>query len=104
MLDSTQLIRELVAQPGPPGQEEAIRDLVAQQTAALGYESHADAKGNLLVELPGTAGAKPRVVVTAHLDEIALMVQCVERDGAVRVVALGGAYPWKWGEQPVEIM
>ncbi len=108
MLDSTQLIRELVGVPGPPGREEAVRDAVAAHVAALGFESRADAKGNLIVPLPpftdpDTVGRRPRAVVTAHLDEIALMVSGIEWDGAVRVVPLGGLYPWKWGEQPVEI-
>jgi putative aminopeptidase FrvX len=104
MLDSTQLIRDLVAEPGPPGQEEAIRDLVARHARDLGYETHADAKGNLLVSLSEVASESPRIVVMAHLDEIALMVQQILPDGALRVVPLGGAYPWKWGEQPVEIL
>jgi putative aminopeptidase FrvX len=44
------------------------------------------------------------VVVTAHLDEIALMVQRIHTDGLIDVIAMGGAYPWKWGEQPVQIL
>jgi putative aminopeptidase FrvX len=102
-LDTTRLIRDLVAVPGPPGQEDAVRALVAQEVAALGYESRVDAKGNLLVGV-GAGAFEPRIVVTAHLDEIALMVSQVEPDGRVSVIALGGLYPWKWGEQAVEIM
>jgi putative aminopeptidase FrvX len=43
-------------------------------------------------------------VVTAHLDEIALMVTAVPRDGVLPVAPLGGAHPWKWGEGPVELL
>ena len=32
------------------------------------------------------------------------MITKIEEDGALRVAALGGAYPWKWGEGPVEIL
>lgn len=112
MLDSVELIRELVAVPGPPGQEEAVRSAVEAHVRALGYECAVDAKGNLLVPLPGgpsfpsereRGGRQVRAVVTAHLDEIALMVSKVEADGSVRVTPLGGLHPWKWGEQPVEI-
>jgi len=110
MLDSTELIREFVSLPGPPGQEEAVRAAVEAHVSALGYAYQVDVKGNLIVPLPtspvegGDRGGRPRVVVTAHLDEIALMVSRVEGDGAVRVVPMGGLYPWKWGEQPVEIL
>jgi len=42
--------------------------------------------------------------VTAHLDEIALMVSDIASDGKIGVIPLGGVSPWKWGEQPVEIL
>jgi putative aminopeptidase FrvX len=105
MLDTTELICELVVIPGAPGQEEPVRDAVATHVSALGYEYCIDAKGNLLVTLPSTNGLDtcPYTVVTAHLDEVALMVSRVERDGSIRVVPMGGLNPWKWGEQPVEI-
>lgn len=110
MLDATELIRELVAIPGPPGQEEAVSAAVLAHVASLGYEGRIDAKGSLLVHLPYSLPDRRsehrnvRVVVTAHLDEIGLMVSAVDPDGRIRVRPLGGLYPWKWGEQPVEIL
>lgn len=106
MLNSIQLVRELVALPGPPGQESAVREAVAAHAARLNCVSETDARGNLLVSLPGAAEIpeKPEIVVMAHLDEIALLVQRVEADGRLAVVPLGGLFPWKWGECPVLIM
>ena len=40
----------------------------------------------------------------AHLDEIALLVVRVERGGQLVVTNLGGVFPWKWGEGPVQIL
>ena len=40
----------------------------------------------------------------AHLDEIALLVVRIESDGQLVVTNLGGAFPWKWGEGPVQIL
>jgi len=102
-LDPLELLRELVAVPGPPGREEPVRAALEGRLAALGWEAEADPRGNLLVPLEGRGGA-PRVVVTAHLDEIALMVERIEPDGRLRVRPLGGLYPWKWGERTVEIL
>jgi putative aminopeptidase FrvX len=99
-VDPLALLQEFVRAPGPPGQEDAIRDLVAGYVAKLGRKSHVDAKGNLIVNL----GKEPRVVVTAHLDEIALIVRSVELDGRLQVGALGGLYPWKLGEAPLLIL
>src|SRR5438067_2456127 len=104
MFDTIDLLHELVSLPGPPGQEDEVRDAVARHVTALGMESRVDAKGNLLVALSEAAFDRPRVVVTAHLDEIALMVSQVLSDGTLRVVPLGGLHPWKWGEQPVEVL
>ena len=104
MLDSLALLRELVAIPGPPGQEGAVRDAVDAHARALGYDTRTDAKGNLLIPVGGPGSAAPKIVVTAHLDEIALMVSQVDYDGRIRVVPMGGVYPWKWGEGAVELM
>lgn len=99
-----ELLRELVALPGPPGQEAAVREAVAAYVAGLGLPCETDARGNLLVGFGETVPDRPTVVVTAHLDEIALQVAEVNGDGTLRVAPLGGTHPWKWGEGPVEIM
>ena len=100
MLDVVQLLQSLVEQPGPPGAEEQVRIVTHQWVTKLGHIARVDAKGNLLI---GTPGPK-KIIVTAHLDEIALMVTRVMQGGMLEVSELGGLYPWKWGEQPVEIM
>jgi len=99
-VDSLKLLQEFVRAPGPPGQEDAIRDCVAAHVKKVGRKHWTDAKGNLIVDL----GGKPRVVVTAHLDEIAMLVRAIEGGGSLRVGALGGLYPWKLGEGPVSIL
>ncbi len=103
MTDSTELIRWLVGLIGPSGEERAVTAALAGRVRELGYRPEIDAKGNLLVTVPGNADL-PHVVVTAHLDEIALIVTSVENDGKVRVAPIGGTYTWKWGEGPVEIL
>ena len=102
--DPLSLLASLVALPGPPGQESAVRGFVEEQLTRLGCHSETDAKGNLLTSLPGCPiPQKPRIVVTAHLDEIALLVSAILSDGSLLVQPLGGAFPWKWGEGPVTI-
>ncbi len=77
--------------------------MVERHAKDLGYETSVDGKGNLLA---WTAGATelPRAVVTAHLDEIAMMVTQLEPDGVLQVKAVGGLFPWKLGEGPVIIL
>ncbi len=106
MTNALELVRELTALPGPPGQEDAVRNAVAAHAERLGCVHETDARGNLLLSLPGAERLPdaPDIVVMAHLDEIALMVVRVEHDGRLVVTSLGGAFPWKWGEGPVLIL
>ncbi len=106
MTNALALVRELVAIPGPPGQEDDVRDAVAAHADRLGCVHATDARGNLLIAPPGANAlpAKPSVVVMAHLDEIALLITRVEDNGQLIVTNMGGAYPWKWGEGPVTIL
>ena len=58
-----------------------------------------DARGNLLIAGVASVPEHADIVIMAHLDEIALIVVEESRTtGRLRVAALGGAYPWKWGE------
>lgn len=79
-----------------------MRDALAKHVDALGFKSSVDAKGNLIVRLGGKG--KSKVVVTAHMDEIALYVKNLLPDGTLRVAPLGGIFPWKLGEGPVTVM
>ncbi|MGC8666710.1 MAG: M42 family metallopeptidase [Chthonomonadales bacterium] len=105
MLDPLQLLAELIALPGPPGQEDEVRLAVERHVKEIGKDCTVDAKGNLLVPMHADLDAtSARIVVTAHLDEIALMVTHVEADGLLRVKPLGGLHPWKWGDRPVSVL
>ena len=106
MTDALELVRELTRLPGPPGQEDAVRDAVIAHAERLGCAHETDDRGNVLLSLPGAERLpdKPEIVVMAHLDEIALLVVRVESDGRLVVTSLGGLFPWKWGEGPVQIL
>lgn len=98
-MHALELLKELVAIPGPPGQEVLVRQALAKHVEALGLAHRTDAKGNLLI-----GSTQPRIVVTAHMDEIAMIVRRIEPDGSLVVGPLGGLFPWKIGEGPVSIL
>ncbi len=106
MTNALELVRELTQIPGPPGQEQRVREAVAVHAERLGCVHEADARGNLLLTVPGASRLPdtPDIVVMAHSDEIALLVVRVESDGRLVVTNLGGVFPWKWGEGPVQIL
>lgn len=99
-MDALKLLADLTGIPGPGGQESGVREYVEGVCKSMGIGFETDAKGNL------TAGdlVGERVVVTAHMDEIALMVTRVWESGELSVRPLGGMRVWKAGEGPVLVM
>jgi endoglucanase len=63
--------------------------VVVREFQALGAQISYDGLGSVLATLPG-APEGPRIMVTAHLDEVGLMVQTITADGFIRVKMLGG--------------
>ncbi len=102
-MDSLAILQQLVSAPGPVGQESAVANVFRSLISEIGLTSTSDAKGNVHVTLGDPAKAK-RIVVTAHLDEIAMIVRGITPSGSLKVGSLGGLYPWKLGEGPVEIL
>ncbi len=89
-LDATaQLLKALSEAPGPSAFEEDVRRIVVAEYTALGATIEYDGLGSVLATLPGGA-AGPRIMVTAHMDEVGLMVQHITADGFIRVKTLGG--------------
>lgn len=89
-LDPTaQLLKVLSEAPGPSAFEEDVRRVVVDEFTALGAGIEYDGLGSVLATLPGNATG-PRVMVTAHMDEVGLMVQYITADGFIRVKTLGG--------------
>jgi endoglucanase len=88
--DTARLLKSLSETPGPSGFEEEVRKIVVAEYTALGAKVEYDGLGSVLATLPGGATSGPRVMVTAHLDEVGLMVQHITADGFIRVKMLGG--------------
>jgi len=83
------LLKRLCEAPGAPGAEGPVRDVVLQAARSLVDETEVDELGNLILRRRGKG---PRVLLDAHLDEVAFLVSAVE-GGFVRIVPLGGVDP-----------
>ena len=102
------LLSELCRVPGGPGREERIREVVSRELEPLVDHTKVDRLGNLIgVRSPrGRSAPKDplRLMLAAHMDEIAMVVTAIEADGALRVTRSGGLQPYKVGEGPVEVL
>lgn len=86
---SAELMKALTEAPGPPAFEEAVREIVVAELEELGMAVEFDGLGSVIATDDGSAGG-PVIMVTAHLDEVGLMVQHITSDGFIRVKELGG--------------
>ena len=83
------LMEELTNAPGPSGFEGPVRTIVERELRAAGAEISHDGLGSVIGEIPGPSDG-PRIMVTAHLDEVGLMVQYIRPDGFILFKKLGG--------------
>lgn len=83
------LLQRLSEVPGIPGREARVRDLIVDALGPLAADARIDAMGNLIVEVAGPEGA-PRVMVSAHMDEIGFVVRHIDDKGFLRLQNLGG--------------
>ena len=84
-----QLLEALTNAPGPSGFEGPVRDIVTIGLHELGAEISHDGLGSVIGRFDGPPGS-PRVMVTAHMDEVGLLVQYIRPDGFIKFKTLGG--------------
>lgn len=87
------LIQKLVETPGPSGFEYEIRDVVREAIGDAADSIRVDALGNLIATKGKKTEQGLRVMVSAHIDEIGLMVTHVDEHGFCRFTNIGGVNP-----------
>jgi endoglucanase len=83
-----ELLKKICLTPGAPGFEHPIRSLLMNELKACTDSLEIDAMGNLIAFKKGTHTSK--LMLTAHMDEIAFIVQHIDDDGFIRFLPLGG--------------
>lgn len=99
--DMLTLLAEMLACHGPIGDEREIDAILLREFRASGARTWQDGMSNIYAHVPGDG---PRVMVAAHKDELGLIVSHILDDGRLRVKRLGGAFPWKYGEGPMDVI
>ena len=81
----------LLSADSTTGQYEEVQAVLCAILDELGYTYECLHKGGVLVDMGGEGDG---LVVTAHLDDIGLMVRHVNADGTLDVCPVGGLYPF----------
>lgn len=85
-----ELITKLAEAWGPSGYEHHVRELIRAEVEPLADEVWVDPLGNLICRI----GEGPvRMMVSAHMDEIGVVVSHIDRQGFARFANLGGVLP-----------
>lgn len=88
---NSNLLREIVKVYGPSSNETAIRDFIKDQIKDYVDEISVDALGNLIARKKGLG---KKVMISAHMDQIALMVIDIDENGFIRFTNIGGISPY----------
>lgn len=83
------LIRKLCALPGVSSWEDRVRDFLRQAAEPYADELRTDALGNLIVTKKGRAAAPGKLLLSAHMDEVGLMVRRITDEGYLKFDTVG---------------
>lgn len=92
MTDLT-LLETLCGLYGVSGDEGAVRKTLFDRLSPVADRIETDALGNLIVFKQGRERPKTRLMVSAHMDEVGLIVTHITDDGLLKFAAVGGIDP-----------
>jgi putative aminopeptidase FrvX len=85
------LLQRLIASPSPSGFEQAAQRLVREALQPYSDEVRTDAHGSVIASLNPTG--YPRVMLTAHCDEIGFLIRYIDEQGYLYFAPIGGHDP-----------
>lgn len=87
------LLKELVEVYGPASNEKLIRKFIEKQVEGFADDIKVDPLGNLIVRKKGKGNGK-KIMISAHMDQIGLMVTDIDDKGFIRFTNIGGISPF----------
>src|SRR5580765_5628939 len=86
--ESLQFLQKLINTPSPSGHEARGQRVWLDYVRPFAQETFTDAYGNAVAVL--NKGGSPRLMLAAHADEIAMVVNYIDKEGFIYVRKLGG--------------
>jgi endoglucanase len=85
------LLQRLIASPSPSGFEQRAQQVVREALQAYADEVRTDVHGNVIASLNPTG--HPRVMLTAHIDELGFLIRYIDEQGYLYFTPIGGLDP-----------
>lgn len=89
-MDNT-MLKNILSAYGPTGNEENVSRVIKEYVAPYADEVYNDTLGNLIAVKKGTSGKK--VMLSAHMDQIGLIVVSIDDKGFLYAANVGGVNP-----------
>ena len=89
MLDN---LKRLCLVNGVSGNEDDVRDYICKEIMGKAEVSY-DNLGNLIVFKKGKKTPKNKVMISAHMDEVGMIVSYINSDGTLKISPVGGVDP-----------
>lgn len=87
------LIKKLVEAYGPSGYEDHVRDIIRAEIKGVPDYVSVDPLGNLIAGIRSQARSGKKIMLSAHMDEIGVMVTYIDKQGYCRFTNIGGVRP-----------
>jgi putative aminopeptidase FrvX len=81
------LLEELIERPSPSGFEQPVQEVVRRECARYADQVTTDVHGNVIAAL--RPEGRPRLMLTAHCDELGLMVRYIDEQGFLYFAPIG---------------
>lgn len=85
------LLRRMIASPSPSGFEQRVQQVIREEMQQYTDELRTDVHGNVIAAL--YPNATPRVMLTAHCDELGFLVRYIDEGGFIYFAPIGGYDP-----------
>lgn len=83
------LLKELTEASGVSGNEKEVRDLIISEIKDYVDSYKIDRLGNIIAYKKGKDIGK-KLMITAHMDEVGLMIKDIDKDGFLKFMTVGG--------------
>ena len=82
-----ELLKRLINEIGPSGDEAKVRNIISKTIKPWVNEIYTDSMGNLICHKKGKG---EKIMLAAHMDEVALMVKQIQNNGLLKFSPIGG--------------
>lgn len=86
-----EFLRRLIASPSPSGFEQPVQAVIRAEIGQYSDEVRTDVHGNVIATL--NSNGNPRVMLTAHCDELGFLIRYIDEEGFLYFAPIGGFDP-----------